>query len=106
MSAQVVFDFPALCAAHQVDERAVIDALKAILSAGHSPSTIESLSERARYSPRHFKRLLSVLRWSDPNGDIDPVIRVQRSKRGRGHAFRYVVIHQRAYDLGLISDAA
>lgn len=106
MSAQVVFDLSELCAAHKVDERALIWALRAILSAGQSPRTIESLSEQAQYSPRHFRRLLNVLRWRDPVHGIAPVVITYRVKHGRGHAFRYDVIHQRAMDLGLISDAA
>ena len=101
---QVDFDLFALCAAHRVDERALEDALNAILSVGHTPTSIETLSELARYSPRHMYRILRVLRYS-ANG-IVPIVEARGGKRGRGLVHRYSVNANRVQELGLFQHAA
>ncbi len=99
---QVDFDFPQLCTAHRIDERAVTAALKAILTVGESPCSVEALSEIAHYSPRHIHRALKVLRFSSSH--IAPVVIAQGGKRGK--AYHFAVIFDRVNELGLLRNAA
>lgn len=101
---QVDFDLFEICAAYKVDERALAGTLKALISVGKTPCSIEDLSELAQYSPRHMHRILQVLRYS--TNSIPPIVISRDGKRGRGNRSRFDVDLQRAHYLGLLQNAA